>query len=110
MNQLKKHIAFKVFAMLVVATLLIPTAAKVAHIFQSHKHVFCTAKHERHIHNYDFDCQFYKFHVNAICTIPEVHFDIPQLFQSKRTIEAPYVALNEHQDLHFSLRGPPTLI
>ncbi|GAA4282364.1 hypothetical protein [Gaetbulibacter aestuarii] len=110
MNQLKKHIAFKIVGVLLVAALLIPTGAKFAHIFKTHKHVFCTAKHETHLHNYDFDCQFYKFHVNANFTLPDFHFNIPEIFQPCETIEAPYVALIEHEDLHFSLRAPPNFI
>lgn len=110
MNRLKQHIGFRLCAMLLVATLLIPTAVKVAHIFKTHHHVFCTAKHEKHLHNYDFDCQFYKFHVNASFTLPNFHFEVPEIFQPSKAIEAPYVALIEHEDLHFSLRGPPALI
>ena len=107
MYNLRHHIAFKLFAILVVAFFLAPTAVKFVHIFNHHTHKVCTNKKSTHIHQVDLDCDFFKFQINKTFTFSSF---VVNLFSEKEIqpkIDSHYLFLSDFQYLHFSLRGPP---
>ena len=110
MSQFRKHIACKVVTLLLVACISLPTAVKFAHIFKTHHHVFCHAKHETHLHIYDFDCHFYKFSLNGHFTLPENHIVILRYENPEVRPVTLYRRFNTLHNTYFSLRAPPTLI
>lgn len=112
MQTIKEHIIFKLLTFMLVVTLLIPTATKFAHVFthHKHKHDVCKGEKKSHLHETDIDCEFYKFKLNNYFL-----FSLkPNSFISVSTIyEIPclsYNYLNNHRQLSFSLRGPPSLV
>ena len=107
MNNYKQHISFKIFTLILVASLLLPSAVKLNHAFEDHKHEVCKTNSIDHFHELDLDCEFYKFNktnqyfITFNHDISEfVNIDIKQNFSY-------YNFLNSHQPLNFSLRGPP---
>ena len=110
MNFLSQHIAFRALTILIVVTLLLPSAVKFMHIFEKHEHEVCYGEVDSHFHTLDIDCEFYKFKLNIPFTIPE---HIAVLIAYTEIMAVPtkdYSFLSDYQRLHFSLRGPPQLI
>ena len=106
----RKHIVFRVLTICLVCTLMFPTAFKFAHTFEHHEHEICTGGDSTHIHQVDLDCEFHKFQLNN-----KVSFSIPlfEIFQTQKesvSIISQYTFLSKYQRLHFSLRGPPSLV
>lgn len=104
-----KNITFKLVATILLAAVLLPSAIKLEHVFENHKHEVCLDISTQHFHEIDLECEFYKFKLNT---------DYHTLFNYEETItEALYLQsistfyfyLNNHQQLPFSLRGPPIL-
>ena len=110
MNFSKSHIAFKILTMLLVVLLWVPSAVKLAHVFEHHKHEICQGGDSTHIHSVDLDCEFQKFQINTSYTLSKIVFEIFQLKENSKAIESQYIFLSNYQSLHFSLRGPPSLV
>ncbi len=109
MQELKKHIIFKGFTILLVCAILLPAAVKVAHVFENHKHEVCIDKSTTHFHTLDLECEFYKFKLaNQFFHIPE-NFNILNVTENHEVSTSQYFFLSPFQQLHFSLRGPPVL-
>ncbi|MEO8772980.1 MAG: hypothetical protein ABI263_05525 [Gelidibacter sp.] len=110
MNFLRQHIVFKAFTLIIVVTLLLPSAVKFMHIFEKHQHEVCYGEAASHFHTLDIDCEFYKFKLNIPFIIPEkITFLIPNI-EINNAPTKDYSFLSDYQRLHFSLRGPPQLI
>lgn len=112
MNYIKEHIIFKALTIMLVITLIVPSAVKFSHVFthSQHKHDVCKGEKTTHLHEIDIDCEFYKFQLNN-------HF-LSQL-ENDNWLQTPYYHevslltykfLNSHRPLSFSLRGPPALV
>ncbi len=110
MSFAKEHIVFKLLTMLLVLTLLVPSAVKLAHVFEHHKHEVCQGGDNTHIHKVDLDCEFQKFQINNNFTFSKIVLDVFQLNENSKTIVSQYQFLSKYQHLHFSLRGPPALV
>ena len=110
MNFLRQHIVFKGLTLILVLTFLLPSAVKFMHIFETHRHEVCLGETDTHIHTLDVDCQFYKFKLNIPFTIPENITDFVMYPEINDLTASYYSFLSPYQTLHFSLRGPPTLI
>ncbi len=110
MSFTKEHIAFKTLIMLLVVTLLVPSAVKIAHIFEHHKHEICEGGDSTHIHKVDLECEFQKFQINNNFTLSQITFAFFQLNENSKVIESQYRFLSNYQRLHFSLRGPPAFV
>ena len=109
MNFLRQHIAFRVLTLIIVVTLLLPSAVKLMHIFEKHQHEVCYGEANSHFHTLDIDCEFYKFKLNIPFTIPE-NVDVLITYAEILTVPTKdYSFLSEYQRLHFSLRGPPAI-
>ena len=110
MNFSKSHIAFKILTMLLVVLLWVPSAVKLAHVFEHHKHEICKGGDSTHIHKVDLDCEFQKFQINNNYTFSKIIFDGYQPQENSKTTESKYHFLSKYQSLHFSLRGPPAFV
>lgn len=110
MQQIQQHIAFRLFALLLVASLFTPSALKFAHIFEHHEHVVCIGDDSTHIHQVDLECEFHKFQLNKhFLSTSEIDnwLETPN-YQEVSILK--YKFLNNHRPLSFSLRGPPVLV
>ncbi|WP_066218585.1 hypothetical protein [Formosa haliotis] len=110
MQKLKKHIAFKSFTLVLVFTLLTPTLVKFHHIFETHHHEVCHGEKNTHLHTANVDCEFYKFQLNHLFTIPIFIAEIPLVKENHQLISSQYHFISDYQHLPFALRGPPVLI
>ncbi|MDU8886924.1 hypothetical protein RXV94_12190 [Yeosuana sp. MJ-SS3] len=110
MQELKQHIVFKILSIALLITILIPSAVKLAHVFQNHKHEVCLEQHKTHLHTLDLECKFYKFKVNNTFTIPVFNIEIAVLKKEHKPILSHYSFISHFQSLHFSLRAPPQLV
>lgn len=110
MQRIQQHIAFRLFALLLVASLFTPAAVKFAHIFEHHKHVVCSGDDSTHIHQVDLECEFYKFQLNTHFLLPDDNDNWLCTSHHYQTPIVTYKFLNNHRQLSFSLRGPPVLV
>jgi len=110
MQTLKQHIAFKILSIVLLVTILTPSAVKLAHVFQNHKHEVCLEQHKTHLHTLDLECEFYKFKVNNTFTIPAFTVEIVVLKKDHKPILSQYSYVSHFKPLHFSLRAPPQLV
>ena len=109
MDFLKQHIIFKGMTLILVLTLLLPSAVKSMHIFESHQHEVCYGEADAHFHTLDIDCEFYNFKINIPFTLPANGVFTIAYPEIKNIIISDYSFLSEYQKLHFSLRGPPAI-
>ena len=91
-------------------SLLLPSTVKLAHAFADHKHQVCEFPQSTHYHEYELDCDFYKFKIN-----PQISFDSEVLndITSQALVERPvayYSSVKRSHVAAFRLRGPPIKI
>ena len=110
MSFAKEHIVFKILTILLVVTLWVPSAFKIAHVFEHHKHEVCEGGGSTHIHQVDLDCEFQKFSITHHFQLPKEFIEFFQTLSPSRTYNLTYKFLNNHRSLSFSLRGPPVLV
>lgn len=111
MKFIQEHILFKILSIILVVTLLIPSIVKVGHVFEDHKHDFCTDNlSQTHLHTLDLECEFYKFKVNTKYHTVLNNFRIVIEENHSKINNSFYYFLSNHQQLPFSLRGPPCLV
>lgn len=103
----KLHKLLIVLSLVLVICLLVPSAVKLAHVFEDHKHEVCTNKSSTHIHTLDLDCEFYKFKTSSqvLNVFKNINFHL--VINNHGIINAQYQFISEFQRLQFSLRGPP---
>lgn len=109
MSKYKENMVFKSLIITIVITLLVPSFVKLAHAFENHKHEICITPQKEHFHEYDIDCEFYKFKTNPQIAVV---FDYPEDLLIKKIsvpIISQYQFISDYQRLSFSLRGPPTV-
>ena len=109
MSKYKESITFKSLIITLVITLLVPSFVKLAHAFEDHKHEICITSQKEHFHEFNVDCEFYKFK-----TSPQINisFEYPVKLDIQ-TVVTPIVSqyefISDYQKLSFSLRGPPAV-
>lgn len=109
MDFVRQHIIFRGLTLILVLTLLLPSAAKFMHVFENHQHEVCYGESDTHLHTLDIDCEFYKFKINIPFTIPENTAVLIAYQNINSLISSDYNFLSEFQQLHFSRRGPPRI-
>jgi hypothetical protein len=92
-------------AILMVASFLLPTMVKLEH---HHDHFVCTAKAEKHFHDYHEKCQICSFEFSVFMS--EEFFSLPENQISFGVFTNDYKAGNfsTTPDYTFLLRAPPT--
>lgn len=109
MLKFKQQIGFKVVTLILAMTLLVPSAVKFSHIWTHLHHEICNGEPETHLHKADLDCNFYKFKLSAPFTVPTIEFEFHKSENNHPLAFSDYWFLNDYQQLHFSLRGPPRI-
>lgn len=108
MQNTLKHILFRSFTIVIVTALLAPSAVKLGHAFEDHKHEICVDNSSEHFHTLDLECEFYKFKVSNSLLIPDFQYKTPIVnFYSTVENYGLYNFKYNHQQLYFSLRAPP---
>ncbi|WJJ98119.1 hypothetical protein [Algibacter luteus] len=110
MHRIKEHIIFRLLKFLLVIALMVPSTIKLIHVFEHHEHEICVGGDTTHIHKIDLDCEFQKFQLTTHFNLPDVDFAVFQPKKISTSIESQYFFLSKYQRLHFSLRGPPSLV
>ena len=112
MSQAKEHIIFKSLTMLLVITLMFPSAIKLSHVFthHNHKHDICKGEKTTHLHTLDLDCDFYKFQINKPFIFSKTYTHKILSEPNRKVLNLTYKFLINHRPLSFSLRGPPILV
>lgn len=112
--KLKTTIApiFKGLALLLILSVLLPSAVKLSHVFNHHKHEVCQNDgdiNNTHFHELDLDCEFYKFKLSQNHYFLDYNYEeSPELSSTIQTISY-YRSLYKLQLTTRFLRGPPTL-
>nr|WP_321235436.1 hypothetical protein [uncultured Psychroserpens sp.] len=111
MTQKEYHITFRIATLMLAFILILPSAVKLSHaITHDHDHEVCLEKNQTHLHNVDFDCEFYKFKINQNLFFEFVNYDFESSLYSNTYETAYYTYLKSHQQLTSFLRGPPLLV
>ncbi len=89
-----------------------PSAVKLLHAFNHHKHDVCDNDNNgyTHFHKTDLDCEFYKFKLtkNQYFLVYDYGDNFSFLSSSESSLH--YISLKDHQHLTRHLRGPPSLV
>jgi len=107
---LKEHIIFKILSFTLAWAILIPTAVKFTHVFNHYKHEVCLGEKTTHLHKLELDCKFYDFKLTKNYLLAHFSFNVFETKKLPLKIVSPYIFLSSYQKLHFSLRGPPSLV
>lgn len=106
----KEHIVFKIITLLLAVTLVVPSLVKFGHALENHKHEVCDVPQKLHFHDYEIDCEFYKFKLNK-----NQYFEI-YIFEESSSLlidseidDKDYFFYKKHLSLSKNLRGPPSL-
>lgn len=109
MSRYKESLIFKSLIITLVITLLVPSFVKLAHAFENHKHNVCVKPQKSHFHQYNIDCEFYKFKMNPQIVISFDYSEIILITKIAAPIISQYEFISDYQQLSFSLRGPPSV-
>lgn len=96
-----------IYAVLLIAIVILPFAIQTVHALQDHEHLVCIAKEVKHFHNQDTNCSVYHFTIeqNSIDFGSNYDLEINIVFN----INPAFYCLKDHQD-HYqfkSSRAPP---
>lgn len=109
MSKYKDSTIFKSIIITLVITLIVPSFVKLAHAFENHKHNTCVKTQKTHFHEFNLDCEFYKFKTSPQIA---VSFDFVEDLETETLISpilSQYQFISDYQKLSFSLRGPPVV-
>ncbi len=109
-TSVREHIIFKTLVLVLVVSLLSPSAKKFAHLFVHHKHDICKGEKTTHLHELNTDCDFYKYKVQHHYTCHLFNYHIVAPKEQLPEIVSQYQFLSDYQRLQTDLRGPPALI
>lgn len=107
MHNFREQKGFKIITLILVMTLMVPSAVKFSHLWTHLHHEVCNGEPQTHLHTADLDCSFYNFQLSTPFTIPTIEYDFVQYKDNHSIFDSYYSYLSESQQLHFSLRGPP---
>lgn len=103
----------KVLAITLTLSVLLPTAVKLSHVLNHHKHEVCSSddsESNTHYHELDLDCEFYKFKLNQNqYFLVYDHDDSLEFSRTSKSLPY-YISFHNNQHLTRFLRGPPSLI
>jgi hypothetical protein len=108
-NQIKEHIICKFSIVILVIALLTPSFVKFFHVFENHSHQVCKNNQKTHFHEFDLDCEFYKFKLNTKSSPLYQAVDLLNIEDNFLPISSKYQLAKSNTLLYFSLRAPPEL-
>ncbi len=96
-------------ALLLIIIMLFPTVFQFFHVFENHKQNYC---HENtiHIHEHKLDCSICDFNLNPTYNQALHYFQVKKISFNKKINFEFYNFKYYHQQLSYSLRGPPELL
>lgn len=104
---------FKVFAITLSLTVLLPSVVKLSHAFNHHEHEICTNDNDEtstHFHELDLDCEFYKFKLNSNY-YSHLKIDNSETDENyKKVATTFYVFIRSQEQETTLLRGPPSIV
>lgn len=83
-----------------------PIAILGLHSLTNHKHQICISKDQNHVHEKDLDCSLHLFK-QSNTYIESFDYQLFENNEISKTDTEKYSFLINHQQLSFSLRGPP---
>jgi hypothetical protein len=108
MNDIQKHILFKITTVLTVVLLMLPLVVKSTLIFEDHKHDICIDDQQAsHLHAKDIHCEFYKFKIFTQYLIIENNSESITEKTSSKSNFLHYNFLHNNRPSSQFLRGPP---
>lgn len=107
MQQLKEHKLFKIASLVLTLTILTPALVKLAHAFENHHHNTCTNTQTTHFHEFNLDCDFYKFKLQTQTFAEILELDYCQYSIPKEKPKSAYASIINTSLRHSFLRGPP---
>ena len=110
MNQIKEHIVYKFSTVILILALLMPTVVKFFHIFEDHTHEVCRNNQKTHFHEFDLDCEFYKFKLGTQFLGLQQIIDFLNVEDNYQSALTHYQFISSDTFLDFPLRGPPQLV
>ena len=110
MSNLSQHICFRLLTITLVIALLLPSAVKLHHTFQNHKHDVCIDNSVNHLHELDLECEFYKFKLNTQFSVVATSLEFIIIKNNFKYNCSQYHFISDYQKLHIALRGPPVLM
>lgn len=101
---------YVITAIILTAALLTPSFVKLSHTFQDHKHEICLSPTSNHYHEFDVECEFYKFKITSefVFVFTQVSFVHDYILSEQ--ISSKYTFQSNYQNLQILLRGPPYLV
>ncbi|WP_282042724.1 hypothetical protein [Winogradskyella flava] len=104
--------SFKVLAIVLTLSVMLPTAVKASHLFTHHTHEVCENDNDAttHFHESDLDCDFYKFKLTQNNFFVIEDYDLSPEFISTSKLSSYYISFNTHQYSTRFLRGPPQFV
>ncbi len=89
-----------------ICLLFVPASIQIIHAFEVHEHVICTSEYEQHFHVDEMDCVLCHLQAETHGILP--NFNTNTLLRSDLFDQSNfYNFYHNHQQLSFSLRGPP---
>ena len=100
-EKLRKH-----SVLLLTVLLFLPAGIQLTHTFEEHKQTICSSDVIHHFHQQDIDCELCHLQVKTYAILAK---EVYSFVQKNITfnIENNYQFLFIHQQLSYSLRGPP---
>ena len=95
-------------AIILVATISLPSIIKIEHALTEHQSLICKEKGKLHFHEVELDCKFDDFSITTQTFPTNTEFTILFSDLGTKKIENFYTFLSKYQKLHFSRRGPPS--
>lgn len=109
MTWFKEKLLFPLCAIILIAGIFTPYAIKIVHGIYEHKEFKCASHGELHIHEVEFDCDFQKYKLTTqFYPVFYEDIDSPKL-EARKLDDNHYAFLSKYQQLHFNLRGPPSI-
>ncbi|WP_299889657.1 hypothetical protein [uncultured Lacinutrix sp.] len=106
----KLNIISKIVTLLLLVAIATPTAIKLAHVFEDHKHEVCNNHSTFHFHQNETECELHKFKLNNPLNFAVQNFELFSSEIPSENIVSQYHFVSNYQRLSFSLRGPPILV
>ncbi|WGD34615.1 hypothetical protein [Olleya sp. YS] len=106
----QQNIIIKILSVVVLLAVLFPSAVKFAHVLEQHEHEVCIDNSTTHMHEVDFDCEFYKFKLTTQYYSLLESDDLILEDNYSKICNTSYNFRYNHQQLSYSLRGPPQLV
>lgn len=87
-----------------------PSLVKFSHVFSHHEHTVCEGDYALHFHEFDIDCEFYKFKLNNAVELSDL-YAVEFTIDNFKTVYSDYKSFLKNKKLsNCYQRGPPDLL